>query len=883
MPTISFEELLPQPKKQTLKFEEIASGPKVASVPQVPGFTPAERTEMESRPKKTTWEEMVSAAREGFIEAGGTQISSPGEFALKLPGIATRVAAKAADVVAPRLGNDIQLAADTLAVVSGQPTGGLPKLKAPLQTAEAAPLEAPAAKVLAEDIGAPTRATISEATGPAKAGNINLNKVAAPEEVKQTYRDTAKANDEFTAARRGTISFERTREMADLVGMTPEKLSARIKGQAFNAEQMLSARNLLVQQATKVSELAKTAYRGSDADKLAFSEELTRLVAAQEQVSGATAEAGRALSQFRMLAGASKEQIARFVDAAKQGGKLDDVIERINTLDDPAQIAKFASQAFKATTSDKLLEIWINSLLSGPQTHVTNMLSNSLVSLWSVPERAAAAGVSKFTGSGIRFGEAPSKLFGMLEGAREGLRAGWRTFKTEEPSDFASKIEARRYRSISGRTGRTIRIPGRALMAEDELFKAIGYRGEINALAYRQASKEGLAGPARAQRIAELRASPTEAMQNAARNAAEVQTFTNPLGEGGKTIQMFANAHPWAKVIIPFVRTPVNIVKFAAHRSPFAPLFKDIRAELAGAKGPIARDEAVARIGFGSSVGALAGYMAAQGLITGQGPDEPKARGIMYQSGWQPYSFKIGDNYYSFSRLEPLAMLLGVSADFVELAKYATDEEAKSVAALIMGSLAKNVTSKTFLSGLSSLIEAIQDPDRYGQQYIQQMTGTVVPTGVAQVAKVTDPYLREARTVLENIKSRIPGLRQTLPAKRDLYGQPIKLEGSLGPDLLSPIYQSTAKNDPVLSELLRLKMYPGRPLRSVRGVELSADEFSELQTTTGGLTKTVLTRLMAAPGWAKISDDAKRDLIQKALIRVRAAGRKTIIPEGAVQ
>jgi hypothetical protein len=228
-------------------------------------------------------------------------------------------------------------------------------------------------------------------------------------------------------------------------------------------------------------------------------------------------------------------------------------------------------------------------------------------------------------------------------------------------------------------------------------------------------------------------------------------------------------------------------------------------------------------------------------------------------------------------------MLLGVSADFVELAKYATDEEAKSVAALIMGSLAKNVTSKTFLSGLSSLIEAIQDPDRYGQQYIQQMTGTVVPTGVAQVAKVTDPYLREARTVLENIKSRIPGLRQTLPAKRDLYGQPIKLEGSLGPDLLSPIYQSTAKNDPVLSELLRLKMYPGRPLRSVRGVELSADEFSELQTTTGGLTKTVLTRLMAAPGWAKISDDAKRDLIQKALIRVRAAGRKTIIPEGAVQ
>jgi hypothetical protein len=31
-----------------------------------------------------------------------------------------------------------------------------------------------------------------------------------------------------------------------------------------------------------------------------------------------------------------------------------------------------------------------------------------------------------------------------------------------------------------------------------------------------------------------------------------------------------ANAHPWLRFIVPFIRTPTNIVKFAAQRSPLA-------------------------------------------------------------------------------------------------------------------------------------------------------------------------------------------------------------------------------------------------------------------------------------------------------------------------
>ena len=111
---------------------------------------------------------------------------------------------------------------------------------------------------------------------------------------------------------------------------------------------------------------------------------IQKLVGIQEHVSGATAEAGRALSQFRMMAGATKdaETIKRILDSS--GGRLDDILEGVIKLDDPAQVAAFVKKGLAARTSDMLLEAWINALLSGPTTHATNILSNSLVSLWTL-------------------------------------------------------------------------------------------------------------------------------------------------------------------------------------------------------------------------------------------------------------------------------------------------------------------------------------------------------------------------------------------------------------------------------------------------------------------------------------------------------------------
>ena len=118
------------------------------------------------------------------------------------------------------------------------------------------------------------------------------------------------------------------------------------------------------------------------------------------------------------------------------------------------------------------------------------------------------------------------------------------------------------------------------------------------------------------------------------------------------------------------------------------------------------RDIALGRIAFGSGIMTLIASYAASGLITGAGPDDPGEKAVLRTTGWQPYSFKIGDEYYSYFYYEPLGSLFGIAADFSEIrARYpeiAREEEWDRLAAMIVGSMTNNLTNKTYLRGLWS-------------------------------------------------------------------------------------------------------------------------------------------------------------------------------------
>lgn len=723
-----------------------------------------------------------------------------------------------------------------------------------------------------------------------KVGNIRVDKLNSAEDIGQALKIADNIAGGFDAARRGQISHAETQALARDLGMTADDLLARRGGQALNAEEAYAARAILDKSGKELVAMARRIQRSGDApgDELlaAFRKALVRHTAIQEQVAGATAEAGRALSAFRMAADSRDvpgRVLSELVNAGGGPGRLKDAANAIVDLEaDPANLNRFVEKASKPRFRDKLVELWINSLLSGPQTHVVNMLSNTLTSIAQIPEHAAAAGIgaarrlaNRDALDRVTFSEVGSRAVGMLQGAKEGAREFARALRTGEASDFVSKVEDQGQKAISGLKGEIIRTPTRFLTAEDELFKGMARRMELTGLAMRKAHSEGLKGDALRARSAELLANPSDDMIESAMDYGRYVTFQRPLGEIAGPISRATQDAPILKLILPFVRTPTNLFKFGIERSPAAPLLKEWRKDFAA--GGAKRDLALARAMVGSGFGAAFAEMAANGLITGSPPSDQNRLRQLRASGWQEYSVKLGDSYYSYKRLDPFALTIGAAADMATLGDGMTEAEREEGAGLIVASILGNLSNKTWLSGVSDLMEALSDPERNGGTFVKRLAGSLtVPTGVSQLARWLDPTMREAPDTQSYIQSRIPGLSDGLLPKRDIWGAPIVSQGGVGPDLLSPIWKSKETNDPVLDALLADNLKLGKLSRKVGGRKLSDAEYDRYQSVAGPLMHDQIAELLTSPEWGSLDQEGRQDELDKTAKATRAIARALI-------
>jgi hypothetical protein len=704
-----------------------------------------------------------------------------------------------------------------------------------------------------------------------KAININLKRIKTGDDIRETITKTAELFEpQIQQARRGTVSREETARLADELGMSVEDLLGRRQGQAFNPQEALAARKILVTSAQELTRLANQIKAGEGSPKLLldFTEAYHRHAAIQAQVSGMTAEAGRTLDIFNRMAepgtsllmrsragsapttpepGISPrpvdvKQLKQVLDALGGEKDLTKIATTISTLDTPGKVSKFVRDSQKASKWDMFMEAWINALLSNPPTHGVNTLSNTIVAGWQVPERLLASEIGRlFKGPReIQEKEALYQAYGLVNGMKDGFRLAWQALKTGESQDPLTKIEGTKGAAItaqnlglSGTAGRAvdllgefIRIPGRGLTTADEFFKAVGYRMELHARAFRKASLEGLEGEALANRIEQIIDNPElhQEVHLAAVNAMRYQTFTNELTGASAQIGLITAKAPALRLIIPFIRTPYNIIRFAGERTPLAPLSSAIRADIRA--GGADRDLALSKMALGSSIMAVSAVLAAEGVITGKGPEDKAMKAALYRTGWQPYSVKIGDKYYSYGRVDPIGATIGLAADVAEIIGQADDETASDLATAAVRSVARNVTSKTYLRGLSEMFEVMSDPDRYGEKWIQRLLGTVVPAGVAGVERMVDPTLRDAHSVMDQVQSRIPGWSKDLPPRRNLWGEPIVLPPGFGPDIISPIYVSEAKQSPVDEEIIKHKVKVDMPSHQVDGVPLTPEEYS---------------------------------------------------------
>lgn len=726
------------------------------------------------------------------------------------------------------------------------------------------------------------------------AGNINLAKMESPQDIARALSQTERRVG-FDVATRGRVTQAETERLASELGMTPAVLLSRRKGQAFNAEEALAARQILAKSGNELVNAAKRLRALGDdpgSEALAdFRQKWMRHVAIQEQVAGATAEAGRALAQFRMAADSRAVRGEVLGSLVSAGGGKHDLQDAANALLDavelePGKFNALAKALSKPRWHNKVSELYINFLLSNPPTHVVNTVSNTLTAMAQIPEYATAS----IIGAGrkallrdkakerITASEVGARTFGLVQGAKEGARLFANALRTGDASDFASKVEGEQYKAVAGLKGEIIRIPTRLLTAEDELFKGIARRMELNAQAVRIANREGVKGEALDKRVAELVANPTDEMFERSLDYGRYLTFQRKLGPFGQAISNATGSNLLAKVVVPFVRTPINLMKFATERSPAAPLLKEWRTDfMAGGE---RRDLAIARMMLGTGFATIIYQAALDGTITGAVPPDPAKARLLYADGWQPYSVKIGDRYVSYSRLDPLSTTVGVAADMATLPSGLSDRQKEDQATILVASIMGNLASKTWLSGASAFVEGLADPGRYAGNWLERtVSAFAVPAGVAGVARAIDPVSRKRESIGDAIKARIPGMSQDLMPRRDVFGEAIQND-SLGPDFVSPFWQSMAKNDPVVAEMLRIEKSLSAPGKQYsedgERLDYSPEEYDRYHEIAGRLTYNQLLALVGSDEYAKLEDNAKRKAAAKAIASARKTARDLI-------
>jgi N12 class adenine-specific DNA methylase len=699
-----------------------------------------------------------------------------------------------------------------------------------------------------------------------------------------------------------------------------QKLLRHDTTKPLNAAQITASRILMATVAGQVSELAKA--KRDDTARLTAAERDARdatlvrgvelLAAMSAQTEGATKAIARALSAHRIMASSqvpAERQIKAILENGVDG--IGALAERIAEIEDAEAIIIAArTEVLKDTWAHKAMEWWVMALLSAPITHARNIFGNALNVFGTLGEETVAAGISaarsKLDGEpvDVGFDEVTAQWAALFASFGDAVNIARLSWKENTPMSGVSQMDAHEG-AIKGRLGEIVRTPGRALMAEDEFFKVLAYRMSLAQQAAAEARKQG---EAKSLSLADQKAlatrltfDPTETMVDRARTEAHYRTFQQQMGEIGKMLLRAKSKHPMATVVIPFVKTPVNIVKYAGERSPLAPFAQPVRDELQA--GGARRDRAIAKMALGTTFMSVAAAFAAAGMITGTGPEDPEDRATLMATGWRPYAFKVAGAYLPFNQvLGPYGMLMGSMGDLAERwALNNTDQDKKGagLAAQLLDTVAMggliaargNVLEQTFLRGLHDFSNMVYAPKQFAQRWASNIVAGFVPNILGKAADAADPYLRDQAgngfvdEMGRRVQAKIPGASRYLPAREDLLGNPIERNaytrqvGLTG--LPFPAYPGVETSDKLLKEMVRLGENISKAPRKleVKGqdIPLTTDQRRELGRLKGQAFAELARPYVEAPEWGTSSEDEQRAVLEKLRGKASTAAREQYI------
>ena len=214
----------------------------------------------------------------------------------------------------------------------------------------------------------------------------------------------------------------------------------------------------------------------------------------------------------------------------------------------------------------------------------------------------------------------------------------------------------------------------------------------------------------------------------------------------------------------------------------------------------------------------------------------------------------------------------------------------------LMAAGANAMADNTFLNQLSQLFGAVgRSPmaENNRENYAANLAKSMIPAASRQAAEVSDGFVRDASgngdigpKIINGLKASMPGTREDLPIRHDVYGREITSDKNV----LGFLQSHAEDKDPTVLEIKRLTEVNGKVLvapagrkdlkQSLKIDKAPAEVVQEYQALAGRYIKASLDEYINSPEWGGMSDEDKIKLVKKIVSAQKKFAREDLFEQG---
>ena len=566
------------------------------------------------------------------------------------------------------------------------------------------------------------------------------------------------------------------------------------------------------------------------------------------------------------------------------------------------------------------------SMLANPKTHIRNIVGNiAMGKTQSVKNKVAGAiegAVAKFNPNmerthTLKPASKEVKQFAKSDISNIADRLELNQNKYNPKSRLESSMRTFKSDTMENTLGKLFELNEKALEAEDAWGLKSGY---VKALSEYMTANNLTPDTITDTQLAKARNYAVKEAKEATFHAENaIATAINQFSKKNKLTSFTT------KAVLPFVKTPMNIAKAGLEYNPTG-LIKTLTLDnVKLRKGNITVNQYIDNLSkglTGTGIAVLGYAMAEAGILKASGGDDDKKEKFDEALGKQSYSLQIGDKTYSLDWLAPAGIPLFVGAEANAIDKVNKDEKSSKSSdddkkskqvieslenwANAMTNSMSPMAEMSMISGLTSALKSYNQDStqmigQIGTNALKSYVNQFVPTALGQVAKTADEYERNTTStktgilpkVIDQTKlqvmSKIPGLRQQLPIKTDIWGKEQNQEGNVVEkafkNAIVPFAIKDVYNDKVDTELNNLynktgesSILPANSLDKTFTIDgqqyrMTNEEYSKYKESYGKNSFELLEGLISSTDYKNLTNEQKQKAIENIYSYAKEANK----------